>query len=228
MGFYPWRACQCLLCCAVLSLCGCGSTGKTNLSSVEKAQRVKILREEADICMQRFVASQANADEGIDIEALLCFVEKRKLTAEVFPNAIDCPSCSAHYGEALRMVGVYYWTLSLKQGEQGKKAAAEQKASLAAFSKENREKANRNFKMALQQFNIHFSTGQFIPEAYWKAFEAAYLLEQYNYALQYLKGYELNNTLNATESEKLRKWRERTKKRQNKKLRDEVRQDLDD
>ena len=82
--------------------------------------------------------------------------------------------------------------------------------------------------MALQQFNIHFSTGQVIPEAYWKAFEAAYLLEQYNYALQYLKGYELNNTLNATESEKLRKWRERTKKRQNKKLRDEVRKDLDD
>ena len=89
MGFYSWRACQCLLSCAVLALCGCGSTNKTNLSSVEKAQMVKTLREEADICMQRFIASQANADEGIDIEALLCFVEKRKLTVEVFPNAID-------------------------------------------------------------------------------------------------------------------------------------------
>ncbi|MCH2585832.1 MAG: hypothetical protein MK138_13795, partial [Planctomycetes bacterium] len=89
-------------------------------------------------------------DKGIDIEALTCFVDRRKSTVALFPNAIDCPSCYAHYGEALRMVGVYYWTLSLKQGEQAKKVAAARKASLAASSEENREQANLNFRMALQ------------------------------------------------------------------------------
>ena len=218
---------MCLLACTVFSFSGCGSTNKSRLNSVEVAQRATALREEADICLQRFISSQTESEKGVDLEALICFVEKRKERARLFPNAIDCPSCYARYGDALRMLGVYYWTESLSQTAAAKKAGAEQKATLVALSKKNREKADLNFRMALQQFSIHFSTRQVIPGVYWKAFEAAYLLEEYNFALNYLKGYQLNNTLNETESEKLRKWRERTKKRQEKKLREEVRKDLD-
>jgi len=91
----------------------------------------------------------------------------------------------------------------------------------------NREKSDLNFKMCLQQFNINFSTGQASPDAYWSAFEAAYLLKQYSFALEFLKGYELNNALNSTEKTKLEKWRQRTALAQKKKLRDEVRRELE-
>ena len=210
----------------VLSGCG-GGPGKSNLTSVEVAQKAKTLREEALSCYQRFYASQTDAEKGIDIEALKCFVERRKSTAALFPNAIDCPSCYAQYGEALRMLGVYYRTLGMKQADQAKNASGDKKASLEALSLANREKSNLNFRMCLQQFNINFSTGQASPDAYWSAFESAYLLKQYNFALEYLKGYELNNNLNQAEKKKLEKWRQRTALAQKKKLRDEVRRELE-
>ena len=223
MSFFPSRLSLCLLACGLLAcpalfISGCGSTNKSNLTSVEIAQKAKTLREEALACYQRFYASQTDADKGIDIEALTCFVDRRKSTAALFPNAIDCPSCYAQYGEALRMLGVYYRTLGLKQAEQAKNATGEKKTALEARSAANREKSDLNFKMCLQQFNINFSTGQASPDAYWSAFEAAYLLKQYSFALEFL---------NSTEKTKLEKWRQRTALAQKKKLRDEVRRELE-
>ena len=232
MSFFPSRSSLCLLACGLfacpaLFISGCGSTGKSNLTSVEIAQKAKTLHEEAVACYQRFYASQTDADKGIDIEALTCYVDRRKSRAALFPNAIDCPSCYFHYGEALRMLGVYYRTLGLKQAEQAKAAAGEKKTTLESHSAANRAKSDLNFNMCLQQFNIHFSTGQTNPNAYWSAFEAAYLLKQYSFALQFLKGYELNNALNSSEKTKLEKWRQRTTLAQKKKLRDEVRKELE-
>ena len=232
MSFFPSRSSLCLLACGLLAcpalfISGCGSTGKSNLTSIEIAQKAKTLREEALTCYQRFYASQTDADKGIDIEALTCFVDRRKSTAALFPNAIDCPSCYAQYGEALRMLGVYYRTLGLKQAEQAKNATGEKKTALETRSVANRAKSDLNFKMCLQQLNINFSTGQASPAAYWSAFEAAYLLKQYSFALEFLKGYELNNVLNSTEKTKLEKWRQRTALAQEKKLRDDVRKELE-
>ena len=112
---------------AVLSLVGCGSTGDkdpSKLGSVEKAQAVTRLCKEAEICLQQFVASEGD-EGGIDIDALLCYVEKLKTTTKIYPNPNLCSSCYAQYGEALRMLGGYYRTLSLKQEESATKADPE-------------------------------------------------------------------------------------------------------
>ena len=232
MSFFPSRSSLCLLACGLfacpaLFISGCGSTGKSNLTSVEIAQKAKTLREEAVTCFQRFIASQTDVDKGIDIEALTCFVDRRKSTVALFPNAIDCPSCYAQYGEALRILGGYYRTLALKQASQAKNATGEKKMALETRSAANRAKSELNLKMCLQQFNINFLTGYASPAAYWSAFEAAYWLKQYSFALEFLKGYERNNVLNSSEKTKLEKWRQLTAKRQKEKLRAEVRKELE-
>lgn len=213
---------------AVLSLVGCGSTGDkdpSKLGSVEKAQAVTRLRKEAEICLQQFVASEGDED-GINIDALLCYVEKLKITTKIYPNPNLCSSCYAQYGEGLRMLGGYYRTLSLKQGESATRAGPERQAALKKLSEENDQKAERNYRLALTQFNLHVASGQVLNWVYWKGFEVSARLEQFTMALKYLKLFEQNNTLDVAEKAKLKKWREWTDKRIKKQLRDRVREEL--
>lgn len=218
-----------LLACSALSLAGCGSTGKgdlSTLSAVEKAQRVTSLRKEANICLQRFVSSEG-AEEGIDLDALLCYVDKLKITTKIYPNVSLCSSCYAQYGEALRMLGGYYRTLSLKQAELAARADSERQASLKKLSAQNSEKSKLNYRLAMQQFNVHVRSGQVLNWVYWKGFEVSARLERYSIALDYLKGFERNNTLDRDDKKKLGKWREWTDKRIKKQLRDRVREELE-
>lgn len=218
-----------LLVCMVLSLAGCGLTGKGDLSklgSVEKAQMVTKLRKEAEICLQQFVASEGD-EEGIDLDALLCYVEKLKTTTKIYPNPSLCSSCFAQYGEALRMLGGYYRTLSLKQEDSAAKADPERQAALKKLSAENAEKAARNYKLALTQFNLHVAGGQVLNWVYWKGFEVSARLERYTMSLKYLNLFERNNTLDQDEKKKLTKWREWTDIRIKKQLRDRVREELE-
>ena len=212
----------------ILSLVGCGTGGEkdpTKLGAVEKAQTVTRLRKEAEICLQQFVASEGDED-GIDLDALLCYVEKLKTTTKIYPNPNLCSSCYAQYGEALRMLGGYYRTLSMKQEESARKADQQRKAELERLSAENSKKAERNYQLALTQFNLHVGSGQVLNWVYWKGFEVSARLEQFAMALKYLKLFEQNNTLDEDDKAKLKKWRDWTDQRIKKQLRDRVREEL--
>ncbi len=212
----------------ILSLVGCGTGGEkdpTKLGAVEKAQAVTRLRKEAEICLQQFVASEGDED-GIDLDALLCYVEKLKTTTKIYPNPNLCSSCYAQYGEALRMLGGYYRTLSMKQEESARKADQQRKAELERLSAENSRKAERNYQLALTQFNLHVGSGQVLNWVYWKGFEVSARLEQFTMALKYLKLFEQNNTLDEDDKAKLKKWRDWTDQRIKKQLRDRVREEL--
>ena len=99
-------------------------------------------------------------------------------------------------------------------------------ADLKRLSEENSKKAERNYQLALTQFNLHVASGQVLNWVYWKGFEVSARLDQYTMALKYLKLFEQNNTLDDAEKVKLTKWRKWTDDRIKKQLRDRVREEL--
>ena len=124
------------------------------------------------------------------------------------------------------MLGGYYRPLSMKQAESARKADPQRQADLKRLSAENSRKAERNYQLALTQFNLHVASGQVLNWVYWKGFEVSARLEQFTMALKYLKLFEQNNTLDEAEKVKLKKWREWTDQRIKKQLRDRVREEL--
>ena len=216
-----------LSCGASVVLSGCGTTEDTR-DAAWIAKEVRRLRDEAKACLTRFQQKAEDLSVGADVSDLECYVRNHKRTTELFPSPMECPSCFARYGEGLRMLAVYYRTLSIKQKQESKRqpgsAESRQLKDLAAA---NEKKATGLYQKALTQFNLHLrSPGPIDVRVYWRGFECSSRLERYKVALEYLDLYEKNTRLVAAERKRVEKWRGWARKQYERMLRRQVREEL--
>jgi hypothetical protein len=169
---------------AALFLVSC--VGDTVLTDTERAAKIKEKRLEARDMFARYQAS-----DGENIEFLKKKVELHRETTEIAPAT--CPRCWAEYGEALSMMGYYYWfqyNRVLKEIDSVKKGA--QTDDLQAEAEEYRKEWMRYFGESNRAYETHFRSRDVTtihPWSYERVMRHNELLGKYDRALYYLEQY---------------------------------------
>jgi hypothetical protein len=198
------------------------------MTPVVRARHVEVLRDGALLDMQAFKNSK-----GENLEALKEYTEKHRQTTRIIPQASECPNCYLFYGDGLRILGNYYWTLSRKLEIEAEKAAREDATKFRSKAKEHRATSLDYFRRSNQQYETAFSAGSSLDATFYLyAIENATHLNDLRSALEYLAGYARVVRPPPEERERVREWIERQRARfkqqydrqQEDKLREELKQ----
>ncbi|MEM7232164.1 MAG: hypothetical protein AAF517_08325 [Planctomycetota bacterium] len=160
--------------------CESGPTSKGDASTIRQ------LREEADTCYNRFV----NGD-GTNYDDLECFVEKHRLSTEVYRDPALCPLCYLNYGFALRERARYFVTLRLavRRSLESERDAT-RRGELEAQLKRTNEKIEKDLTRSLENYRIYASQGSIgEPLVFYWGSQQHYELGNYAEAALHLKEY---------------------------------------
>jgi hypothetical protein len=176
---------------------GC-STSYDTMDEVEKAKLLHQLRKQADEQLGRFQKSEEDPS-GVDIDALLKYVELHKKTTEVAPSS--CPNCFALYGQALGRLARYYQTLVEAFEMDLKSAPSQEKPAIEAKIKKYRQEMVESFQRSNRQFQVYFNSGEIVnPYWYFWVVSQYEVLQDYRRAIYYLNLYA--GSYNLTEDQK--------------------------
>lgn len=167
---------------AVFCASSCEVTPSPDLDALTKAKLTKQYRDEAKRCLERW-----NRSDGTALEELVCFAEKHEATTVMHPSPKECPYCFANYGEALSLLGQYYYTSRETAEAELENAPPEERAELEARIQSAHEKVIDYFTRSNQMLEAYFSARVGVdPKAYNMARKQYAELGDYQRALNYL------------------------------------------
>ena len=166
-----------------LLLLGC--VGRPNLTEIDKARLIKAKRSEAMDVLTKFKAGRER-----DLDLLERYVKLQQETTEIAPST--CPRCWAAFGEALSMLGWYYYEIYGDVLEEAETAPPAQKAKLLAEARSYKAEWQKYFTISNQAYETHFRSRDVPsvhPYAYERVMRHCEIMENYERALYYLEKY---------------------------------------
>jgi hypothetical protein len=171
---------------ASLWLAGC--VGNTKLDEIQKAKLIREKRREAADWLAKFKASDSQ-----DLDPLERYVRLQQETIEIAPST--CPNCHAAYGEALSMLGWYYWEDYSSLLDEAESASPQKARQLRAEADQVKEEWVKYFTLSnnyLEGFFRDPTVPNKHPYFYERVMRHYQLMENYERALYYLQKYEEN------------------------------------
>jgi len=212
---------------ALLSLLfGC-KTSYDKMDEVEKAKLLHQLRKQAEEQLGRFQKSEEDPS-GVDIDALLKYVELHKQTTEIAPSS--CPNCFALYGQALGRLARYYQTLVEAFENDLKTAPPEEKPSIEAKIKKYRQEVVETLQRSNRQFQVYFNNSGEIVNPYWYFWVVSQyeMLEDYRHAIFYLNLYAESFNLNEDQRKEVADLKKTYQEKQRRQEDADLRRELED
>lgn len=167
---------------APLVLCLPACVSRPTLSETDKAKLITEKRLEARDCLEKF---RASGEE--DLEVLERYVALHRETTDIAPAT--CPRCWAAYGEALSMLGWYYYEIyadALEDANRDPRKAQRYKQE----AQEYRLKWEDYFQQSNQAYENHLRSRQVQyvhPYTYERIMRHYEIFENYERALYFLQ-----------------------------------------